>query len=71
MKDDAQPRTDVTPALSAWNAWLDLNSRCLEQWTEWQGALWQPALDLQARWFDDCVWRFGGPTTQRGGEQLA
>ena len=71
MKDDAQLRTDVTPVLSACNAWLDWNSRCFDQWTEWQRALWQPTLDLQARWFDDCVRRFGGPTTQRGGEQLA
>jgi hypothetical protein len=59
------------PALSACIAWLDLNARCVEQWSDWQRALWQPTLDLQARWLDHCLLRLAGPTTQRGGEQLA
>jgi len=79
MKGDAQLKSTIgqetgltsTPALSACIAWFDLGSRCAEQWTEWQLALWQPTLDLQARWFDDCLRRLGAPTTQRGGEQLA
>ena len=61
----------TSPALSACLVWLDFSSRSLEQWTDWQRALWQPTLDLQARWFDHCLRQLGGPITQRGGEQLA
>jgi len=77
MKGEAQLNqahdTGLTsmPALSASIAWFDLNSRCVEQWSEWQRALWQPTLDLQAQWLDHCLPRLAGPMTQRGGEQLA
>jgi len=59
------------PDLSAVFAWLDLGARCVEQWGEWQRALWQPALDLQARYVDECLRVLASPTIARGGEQLA
>jgi hypothetical protein len=77
MKGDAQLKQghdkNLTsmPVLSACIAWFELNARCVEQWTEWQRALWQPTLDLQARWFDHCLLRLAEPMTQRGAEQLA
>ena len=68
---DHEASLTSTPASNACIAWLDFSSRSVEQWTDWQRALWQPTLDLQARWFDHCLRQLGGPTTQRGGEQLA
>jgi hypothetical protein len=57
--------------VNAFIAWLDLCSSQVEQWAEWQRRLWQPFLDLQAGCFGECLGRMGGPTVQRGCEQLA
>jgi hypothetical protein len=55
--------------------WADACVRLAEGWFDWQRAVWQPLLDMQAesmrQWSGQAGWPMAPFVPERGGEQLA